>query len=463
VRSSAHNFTKENSVVEKEEHAPAHANGQAFFFSREEDSSLPGPKTRLQRIFTRWGYSPSAQPPKQASWPSVQRALGLAENHGCGKPEHLVAKALTSVLAHMEEAIEHEPGPKSEPGKGLAYFEARFKPTLRDLVNADHDDRVAAKRVETLAEIDIKDREIAKAKGQATLDKRIAAGEQAAVKRIEASPSASRPAANGAASAPADRFRDDDKKIGEVHGVWIEGWIGNEILDRLRSEGKAVTINDVKKGIVEASAIFRRPGSPVSDSLKPEATTKAISDWLISCLRKGQFVPPNPHLTRRSDEEDYVWRERVGIEINNGKIAEADARAVGWKPLDKDWKNTWQAARVEPTRLPANACLTHAWGEWAVEKHDLTREQVLAIWERFHRYYTGPDAKNPVSRDWKRKWQDWCDSAVARGDVPKAKVEDLIPSSDEVPEPIRQELMRKLVKEKKISERDALNHGWMGR
>src|SRR5262249_54102907 len=141
-------------------------------------------KTRLRHIFTRWGYAPEETPKREATWPSAQKALSLARKHGDGKPAHLVEEAIETVLAHMQAAIERDPDPKSKPGNGHPYFMERFKPRVAKLVKTSHEARVEAelvetkakievKRAEDLAAVDVKDRGVAKDKGQAALDRRI--------------------------------------------------------------------------------------------------------------------------------------------------------------------------------------------------------------------------------------------------------------------------------------------------
>lgn len=49
------------------------------------------------------------------------------------------------------------------------------------------------------------------------------------------------------------------------------------------------------------------------------------------------------------------------------------------------------------------------WIEWAEGKHGWDDDTIQHIAERFYRYFTGPDARNPVKKDWKRAFQNWCD------------------------------------------------------
>ena len=101
-------------------------------------------------------------------------------------PEIIVA-ALETTLASMEGKIMEEPEPGSRKGAGAAktWFFKAFGGNLDLVRKREHDARVDAKKIETLAEIDIKDREKAKEMGRGALGTRLEAGNQAAAKRIE--------------------------------------------------------------------------------------------------------------------------------------------------------------------------------------------------------------------------------------------------------------------------------------
>ena len=237
-------YIEPNVVVGEDSHTPRAQDCEILDLQSEDEVSSSAPKQRLRHIFTRWGYSPSAKPEKEASWQSAQRALTLAREHGGDKPERLVKKALLSTLAHMEEAIENEPHPDSKPGKGLPYFEARFQGTLRKLVKSDHDDRVDAERVETIAKIDVVTAERQgdiRVKGTET---RTEGFNQAAAKRI---------GANGAgmnghpAPAAPERFDDDQNRAAEVARTWVNGFCANQVLDRVPGSTKRHVLDAFSK------------------------------------------------------------------------------------------------------------------------------------------------------------------------------------------------------------------------
>ncbi len=146
-------------------------------------------------------------------------------------------------------------------------------------------------------------------------------------------------------------------------------------------------------------------------------------------------------------------------------FAEAEAK----KKADAERKAQLAAKRAEQetkqgTLLPEDWVLNHKWGQWAVDKHGLTREQVIGIAESFKRYWHSPDAKRKRKLDWKSTWENWVDKAVARNEVPRQM---RIPAVDlarpeDTPEPIWQEMLSDWVKTKRVSRQDAVAAGWMG-
>lgn len=53
------------------------------------------------------------------------------------------------------------------------------------------------------------------------------------------------------------------------------------------------------------------------------------------------------------------------------------------------------------------------WIEWIDRKYKWDDATIAHVAGRFFRYFTGPDAKNPRKRDWKRAFQNWCDGDIS--------------------------------------------------
>jgi uncharacterized protein YdaU (DUF1376 family) len=76
--------------------------------------------------------------------------------------------------------------------------------------------------------------------------------------------------------------------------------------------------------------------------------------------------------------------------------------------------------KLPSTRLPDDWSLPEEWREWARAERRLTDFQIDRLAEQFHRYWTGPDAKNGgYKKDWKATWQNNVDMKIDRGTLPK--------------------------------------------
>ncbi len=147
---------------------------------------------RWEEITRRWGRSPSENPPprdkpdfKVGQWlKSDVKALGYGLKY---EPE-IINAALEATLSAMEACTMDEPTAASVKGAKPAknYFGKQFPSDLARLRKIEHDARVDAKKVETLAEDEVISRRTANEKASAmklgALDRSITLNEQ---KRIE--------------------------------------------------------------------------------------------------------------------------------------------------------------------------------------------------------------------------------------------------------------------------------------
>lgn len=78
-------------------------------------------------------------------------------------------------------------------------------------------------------------------------------------------------------------------------------------------------------------------------------------------------------------------------------------------------KPTKRKGRGSKTRLPADWQLDPQWRADTRKVFGATDEQIDIEVARFRRYWTSPDAKNPMKADWKRAWENWFDRAMERG------------------------------------------------
>jgi hypothetical protein len=229
--------------------------------------------SRWYQIVSRWGYPPNASianfPPNRATVDlAFKNAVTLqAKTYSADVAE----KALELTLGHMEAVTFDEPTEKSRKGYGPAktYFAKEFGGTLTRLEREEHERLVAAAVTQERGKIEIDGARAPNEKKLGALDHRLALGNQAATKRIEAGSAAGK--MNGQThptSAPSDRFNDDDKKAETVEGEWITNRHANKILDGI----EGATAEFVRNLLLDAA---RRPWEK-----KPSAAT--VIDWCIS-------------------------------------------------------------------------------------------------------------------------------------------------------------------------------------
>jgi len=218
---------------------------EAELFNASEVPASIGPlpsKEHLQRwdeITRRWGLSPAEELPprdkldfKVGQWlKNDVKALGFQMKH---EPE-IIAAALETTLATMEGKIMSEPEPESRKGAGAAktWFFKAFGGNLDLLRQREHDARVGAKTVEAEAEIKVNGARRADEMKLGALGTRLDAGNQAAVKRIEAAGATDKQRqAHGNGQAALDDFQ-DDQIVERVAGTPITGLLCKELLERI--------------------------------------------------------------------------------------------------------------------------------------------------------------------------------------------------------------------------------------
>jgi hypothetical protein len=237
------------------------------------DDEAPLPtKAHLQEfaaVAHAFNYPPDAELPERnhANLQRVKTALADSVTAALKKAERaFVLEALNYALSYTG-LKEYDPEHKRGPQQALSYFNKAFTGKLDEIRKREHNARVDAKKVETIAEIDVKDREVAKAKGQAALDRRIELGDQAAQKRIEANGTGK---VNGQHHTPPqpERFNDDDKRAETVEGEWITNRHANRILDGI----EGATVGFVRNLLLDAAR----------NNWKKKPSPAEVIDWCIS-------------------------------------------------------------------------------------------------------------------------------------------------------------------------------------
>jgi hypothetical protein len=238
------------------------------------------------RIVTRWGRSPAANiKEKKVNFSVGQWLKNDVKNLGRGHSHETILSALDITLGSMEACTLDEPTEAAKPGAKPAknYFAKQFAGTLQRLRADEHAERVEAQKRQALAEIEIEGAKAANGKKLAALDSRIQMGNDAATKRIAATGANgySNGHANGKAAAPAqpDRFRDDDKKVADICGHWVDGPAAQAILE----ECPGATPKDVRTALREISNKFRKDdGRPQGIGDRKVVSAKRIHEAAVA-------------------------------------------------------------------------------------------------------------------------------------------------------------------------------------
>lgn len=111
---------------------------------------------------------------------------------------------------------------------------------------------------------------------------------------------------------------------------------------------------------------------------------------------------------------------RIDRPSDNQLFPDADGSIIGKKKSGKSKKakspsgkrlDDWAAElNLLPGEYPPR------WKDYPAQELGWSDDQVRQVIRSFWRYWTGPDAANPLKRDWTRTWENWCDRANARGE-----------------------------------------------
>jgi uncharacterized protein YdaU (DUF1376 family) len=184
----------------------------------------------------------------------------------------------------------------------------------------------------------------------------------------------------------------------------------------------------VKMGLVEHEKIAIEDGQIVNDRCARElsslmAQRQNISDSAVKRERTKRETPVE--LPGNIDENSKIINE-----INNAltttvplraRVLDLDSDLEEEKkeppliPLEGEKPKRTRASRGDRTRLAKDWTLDLEWRQRTKEKFGATDAQIDREAERFWRYWTSPDAKNPLKADWLGTWENWFDRAMERG------------------------------------------------
>jgi len=122
--------------------------------------------------------------------------------------------------------------------------------------------------------------------------------------------------------------------------------------------------------------------------------------------RVSESIPEAKPDKRREDKIRDLSNDKC-IDGNGSSKDEQDGKPKKPKPDKGSRLDDWLKANG-----PANGSLPSDWVEWVDGKYQWNDATIGHVAGQFYRYFTGPDAKEPVKKDWKRAFQTWCDRSI---------------------------------------------------
>lgn len=122
--------------------------------------------------------------------------------------------------------------------------------------------------------------------------------------------------------------------------------------------------------------------------------------------RVSESIPEAKPDKRREDKIRDLSNDKC-IGVNSSSKDEQNGKTKRPKSDKGSRLDDWLKANG-----PANGALPSDWIDWIDAKYQWNDGTIGHIAGQFYRYFTGPDAKEPVKKDWKRAFQTWCDRSI---------------------------------------------------
>jgi uncharacterized protein YdaU (DUF1376 family) len=213
---------------------------------------------------------------------------------------------------------------------------------------------------------------------------------------------------------------DDDKFMATCMNLSLRVW--KRVKDSLIAVGKIIA----KAGCL-TNARFEKERLQRAETMRKQAEA-ARQRWERQRAEKmgltevsGKFAPSLdetcPKLSQSTEKKLNKINEPVltdhMLTINQYPLT--NKKEPPLIPLEGETPKRVRSSRGDRTRLPKDWVLPLDWRARTKEKFGATDAQIDKEAERFWRYWTSPDAKNPLKADWLGTWENWFDRAMERG------------------------------------------------
>jgi hypothetical protein len=197
----------------------------------------------------------------------------------------------------------------------------------------------------------------------------------------------------------------DRRKVPEIlTKLEVAGWIGRQRRqDESGDSTSTMYMINYAEGVSPPTGtgvpLHGDTGSPAcGDTVAPPTGTPGVPAHgaLTEDISKQPNERPTAEAAVLTTGRDVSGEYSVEGDLSRGGKARRIGDLWAQKPVVKNGRGT---------RLPPEAILPPEWREMAFQRRsDIDPDQVF---EQFKRYFTGPDAKQPVKKDWTRAWLNW--------------------------------------------------------
>lgn len=119
-----------------------------------------------------------------------------------------------------------------------------------------------------------------------------------------------------------------------------------------------------------------------------------------------QITQPNPNDNVNGNDNDKDNEKDIKKEKKEGATKKLSPLPVdylggdeGEFPMFVRAGNGW--------RITTAWELCDPWGEWAMQVSGYDTDRIILEADKFKRYFTSPNAKQPIKKDWKDTWMNW--------------------------------------------------------
>lgn len=175
---------------------------------------------------------------------------------------------------------------------------------------------------------------------------------------------------------------------------------------------KPFVMRDAATDVVFIPDLMGSAGNRLPNSNLAKALAKALMA-LPDCTLKATAIAQARELEQFRDHMEAVFGQWK-FDPRQAKLLFDEPPAPAVKPSSSAPPEPQERApKAKAMRLPQDWSLPPEWLSYATQQ-GFSDEETQVQAQRFHRYFTGPDAKKPAKKDWYRTWVNWLENHTPR-------------------------------------------------